>query len=294
MQCSIFVLGLLLAAQVAFAAETSAPRLKEWTLAGSLTGSPRQTTRTLPLSDQNNTVGWVPLPSLWDDFDGTTLNTNRWVAGLEWWNGKRPAWFSPANTSVSNGQLHLAMKREAPPPAFEALGYSNYTASAIHSVSRAHYGYYEIRAKAMSAAASSGFWFQVEEVPHTRTEIDVFEVCGKSPEHDRDYLMASHVFWTPGNEDHWQISSVWKTPWRFSDDFHVYGFEWREDELRWYVDGVLVRTLENGPWRNPLFLVLDTEVKSSWWGLPENSDLPAVFDIDYVHAWKPAPSAKPH
>ncbi len=39
--------------------------------------------------------------------------------------------------------------------------------------------------------------------------------------------------------------SNWISPWRLASDFHVYGFDWQPDTLRWYVDGVLVREAKN-------------------------------------------------
>ena len=65
-----------------------------------------------------------------------------------------------------------------------------------------------------------------------------------------------------------------------------YGFEWRKDELRWYVDGVLVHSQENSYWHNPLYLIFDSETMPDWFGMPADADLPSSFSINYVHAWK--------
>ena len=34
-------------------------------------------------------------------------------------------------------------------------------------------------------------------------------------------------------------------PWRLADDYQIYGFDWNKDEIKFYVDGVLVRSVEN-------------------------------------------------
>ena len=52
------------------------------------------------------------------------------------------------------------------------------------------------------------------------------------------------------------------------------------------MDGVLVRTQENSRWHNPLYLIFDSETMSGWFGMPDDSDLPSTFCIDYVRAWK--------
>src|SRR6516164_883876 len=46
------------------------------------------------------------------------------------------------------------------------------------------------------------------------TEVDVFELCGKSAAHDRRYYMTLHVSATPVKKRHWQVGSYWESPWR--------------------------------------------------------------------------------
>jgi dienelactone hydrolase len=78
-----------------------------------------------------------------------------------------------------------------------------------------------------------------------------------------------------------------------SDDYHVYGFEWGKDELRFYVDGVLVRSVENTHWHHPLHLIFDSETMPEWFGMPDDKDLPSTFSIEYVRAWKRSGSDRP-
>jgi beta-glucanase (GH16 family) len=276
----------LLSSGVLQAAEIKAPELKQWTLKGPLTNPPARVSDTLPLSDQANHAGWVKFEPLWDEFNAAALDTNKWAVGLHWWQGRQPAWFNPTNVVVRDGQLHLTMRREKVPTEFEKQGYTNYTSAALHSVARSGEGYYEIRARPMNSAGSSSFWFQVEDQPGWLTEIDVFELSGKARDQQHRYHMTTHVFRTPTVEGHWQAHAEFETPWPVAGDYHVYGFEWTRDELRWYIDGVLVRTQENSHWHNPLFLIFDSETMPDWFGMPQDSDLPSTFTIDYVRAWK--------
>ena len=138
----------------------------------------------------------------------------------------------------------------------------------------------------MNSGGSSSFWFQVEDVPGWLTEIDVFEIGGKAKGFERKYNMNLHVFKTPQEKKHWSVGGVWEAPWRFADDYHVFGLDWGKDEIRYYVDGVLVRSVENTHWHQPLFLIFDSETMPQWFGMPDDNDLPSTFSVEYVRAWK--------
>ncbi len=263
--------------------------IKEWTLKGPLSEAPGRISELLPLSDQQNKDGWVKFEPMWDDFDQAALDTNKWTVGMYWWQGRQPAWFNPRNVEVKNGQLHLTMRQEAIPAEMTTKGYHDYTSAALHTKARSSYGYYEVKARPMNSGGSSSFWFQQEdpkEFPGWATEVDVFELCGKSAEHDRRYYMTLHVSATPEEKRHWQVGSHWEAPRRFAEEFHVFGFDWGRTGLRWYVDGVLVHTVQNAHWHHPLFLIFDSETMPEWFGMPNDADLPSTFSIEYVRAWK--------
>ena len=130
--------------------------------------------------------------------------------------------FSDKNVTVSDGKLHLTMRKEKVPEEFEKLGYKDYTSAALHTKVRSGYGYYEVKAKPMNSGGSSSFWFQVEDVPGWLTEIDVFEIGGKAKGFEHKYNMNLHVFKTPQEKKHWSVGGVWEAPWRLADDYHVY------------------------------------------------------------------------
>lgn len=145
----------------------------------------------------------------------------------------------------------------------------------------------------MNSAGSSAFWFQREDAaqdPGWLTEIDVFEIGGKAKGLERKCNMTLHVFRTPDEKRHWSVGGAWTAPWPLAADYHVYGLDWTPDEIRWLVDGVLVHTVENTHWRQPLRMIFDSETMPDWFGMPHDADLPSTFDVEYVRAWKaPAP-----
>ena len=174
------------------------------------------------------------------------------------------------------------------PEKFEKQGYKDYTSAALHTKARSSFGYYEVKAKPMNSGGSSSFWFQVEDTPGWLTEIDVFEIGGKAKGFERKYNMTLHVFRTPQEKKHWSVGGIWVAPWRLADDYHVYGLDWEKDEIKFYVDGVLVRSVENTHWHQPLYLIFDSETMPKWFGMPDDKDLPSTFSAEYVRAWKKA------
>jgi len=272
---------------------------RTWTRVGSLGDTPKAVTDAFPLSDQQNREGWIKFEPLTDEFEGQQLDLRKWKLGIVGWNGRCPAMFSEKNITVSDGKLHLAMRKEKVPPEYEQQGFRDYTSAALHTAALAYYGYYEVKAKAMNSAGSSTFWFAIDYDGKWGdiTEIDVFEICGKPKDNKNIYNMNLHAWedgprridWVepgPPSNEHLEMHGEWEAPWRFADDYHVYGFEWGKDEVKYYVDGVVVRTAENTRWHSPLHLTLDSETFPYWFGMPDDRDLRSTFSVEYVRAWK--------
>ena len=226
---------------------------------------------------------WTAIPEFTDEFEGRELDLKKWQKGNPTWQGREPGLFVDANIAIKDGKLLLGMQfdQHTKMPA----GYHDYTCASVTSRNRVRYGYFEMRAKIMNNKGSSAFWF-FHNTPETWTEIDVFEMCaGGSPEAKKLHTNA-HVFHAPG------VTKEIAQPESFplsappEQDFHLYALEWDVDNLRWYVDGKLVRRLENTQWRQSLHLLFDTEVMEAWFGLPEKATLPATFQIDYLRTWQ--------
>jgi beta-glucanase (GH16 family) len=249
--------------------------------------TPKRTTDAYPLSDQENKGHWVKFEPISDEFSASQLDLTKWIPRSTSSNGHKPGLFREENVAISDGKLHLTMRKEKVPPQFEKQGYHDYTCSQVRSTAKALYGYFEIRAKAMDSAGSSAFWF-AGSGDGWRTEIDVYEISGKG-KFEQKYNMHLHVFYTPTENVHWQVGDAWLAPWRLADDFHVYGLDWAEKQITYYVDGVPVWRLDNTHWHQPLSLILDCETLMEWFGLPDGKDLPSTHSIDYVRAWKRQP-----
>jgi beta-glucanase (GH16 family) len=257
---------------------------KIWNRKGPLGETPKRISDALPLSDQKNEGHWRKFEPLSDEFNGDKLDGQKWTVNMTWWLGRQPALFSEHNVTVSDGKLHLTMRKEKVPSEFESKGFHDYTSAALYSKIASDYGYYEVEAKPMNSGGSSSFWFQQGTQPGMITEIDVFEIGGKAKGFEQKYNMTLHVL--NNLPQHWSVAGIWLAPWRLADAYHVYGLDWSKEELRFYVDGVLVRSVENTQWHYPLYLTFDSETMPEWFGMPDDRDLPSTFSVEYVRAWK--------
>ena len=255
-----------------------------WTRTGPLGPTPQLVKADLPLSDQQNRGGWTKFEPFSDEFNGSALDTNKWEPFRKW-KGRPPGLFCSSNVTVENGCLVLAMRKETVPEMKKDPKYHDYTSAILETIQSTRYGYFEIRARPMNSAGSSSFWFSGGP-KNWRTEIDVFEIGAKAVGRECAYNMNAHVFRENGKDDHWNTGGVWQAPWRFSDDYHVYGFEWSPQQLVYYVDGVAVRSLPNTHWHQPMRLIFDSETMPDWFGLPRDEDLPSTFRVDYLRVWK--------
>lgn len=251
---------------------------------------------TSPLAGPPAGSKWQPIPELTDEFEGDKLDSKKWHDHNPRWKGRPPAFFSKKNVSVSDGKLHLTAR--AQDLSDLPKEYHTFTTAAVKSKVRVLYGYFEIKCMPMNSRASSAFWFDAidKEKGKTvwQTEIDVFEICGRSPERDRLYPMNAHVWVTPQDgAKHWRRWSEWKAPFRFADDYHVYALEWDKNVIKWYVDGKVVREAENTHWHQPLNMDFDSETFPKWFGLPRKENLPSTFSIEYVRSWKKTENAEP-
>jgi beta-glucanase (GH16 family) len=167
-------------------------------------------------------------------------------------------------------------------------GYHTFTTAAVQSKARVKYGYFEMRCRPMDSRCSSAFWFYAID-PNIWTEIDVFEICGRHPDKawENKFFATTHVFKTPEDgENHWSDHEVWISPFRLADEFITVGLEWNKEEIKWIVNGEVIRKRENTHWHQPLTMNFDSETMPEWWGLPDPDDPTGYFMIEYIRSWK--------
>jgi beta-glucanase (GH16 family) len=159
-----------------------------------------------------------------------SLNTSKFEVANGWTNGNpfNSTWRSDCVT-FSNGIMTLKLDRDSGNPPYKS---GEYRTKDFYS-----YGYFEVRMKATKkqGTLSSFFTYTGPSDNNPWDEIDI-EILGKNT-----WQMQVN-YYTNGTGGH---ESFINLGFDASLDFHNYGFEWRRDYIKWYVDGKLVHT-ENG------------------------------------------------
>jgi beta-glucanase (GH16 family) len=263
-----------------------------------------------PASDPNNTGNWKLNPAFSDEFNGTSVDTAKWVLspGVDNWNGRLPGYYLASNATVSGGNLQLTLRRDVNnttiPASAQLMGYKGYTTGQVHTAANAPYGYYEVRMKVMDSSVDNAFWLYGVQGEY-RTEIDITEISsqlhgGTGPANAA--FTGAHLWAYPGHPvtgteypSGIEPYTFWTAPWSAAADYHVYGIDWNADTISWYVDGVQRRQSKNTYFVVPMQIVLDNEttIYENWFGTPLDSELPGTTYVDYLRAWTKSDNQNP-
>lgn len=121
-------------------------------------------------------------------------------------------------------------------------------------------------------------------------EIDILEYVGIEP----------YIAWqTVHYDDNGYKMQTSKTPMLkpISEDFHVFGIDWDEKRIAFYIDGIVTYTVDtsilnenNNPFNQPFFLLLNLSLGSyerkTMAGELDPSILPVRYYVDYVRVYE--------
>jgi beta-glucanase (GH16 family) len=234
----------------------------------------------LVMSDEFNTDG-LPNQNMWNYNIGT---------GSNGWGNNELQYYTdrPQNIKVENGMLKITAVKES------FMG-SAYTSARILTKGKFEqkYGRYEARIKLpfgkglwpafwmLGANSDTVIWPQCGE-------IDIMEYLGSKP---------TSIFGTvhgPGYSGGNAVSKNFVlTNDRYDNDFHIFGIEWGENYVNYYVDDVLYNQITPkdvpGEWvfNQPFYIILNMAVGGNFPGSP-NSDtvFPQSMLIDYVRVYQ--------
>lgn len=232
-----------------------------------------------------------------DEFDGNSLDLNNWTYdigtgsqfGLNGWGNNESQYYtnSTNNISVANGMLTITARQEN-------VGGQPYSSGRIKTLNKQYWTYGKIEAR-MKLPTGQGIWpafWMLPEGQFWPGEIDIMEIIGSQP----NTLHGTTHQGTVNNVI--SVGGSYTSPTPLPDQFHVYGIEWFEDNIKWYIDGIEYFTLNRSEvnytewlFAQDYYLLLNCAVGGNWPGYPDAStSFPQEFLIDYVRVYEAQPS----
>lgn len=152
-------------------------------------------------------------------------------------------------------------------------------------------GYIECKAKiAAGSGVHSTLWMVGTENTDTeRCEYDVFEALGNAP------TVLPFRLHPNGDETLTQRTLDLNVDVDLTQDFHIYGMLWENGQIKLYLDGALIYTLETATPQYPLILFLGLYKRQSgtgWTGAYDPNLGDIEFHVDYVKIYKVADTQK--
>jgi beta-glucanase (GH16 family) len=234
----------------------------------------------LVMSEEFDTNG-APNPSLWSYNIGT---------GSNGWGNKELQYYSdrPQNIKVEDGMLKITAIKES------FMG-SAYTSARILTKGKFEqkYGRLEARIKVpLGKGLWPAFWMlgaNSDTVIWPQCgEIDIMEYLGSKP---TTIFGSVHG---PGYSAENAITKNYVLPNnRFDNDFHIFGIEWDENKINYYIDDVLYNQITPkdvpGEWvfNQPFYFILNMAVGGNFPGSPNSETVfPQTMIVDYIRVYQ--------
>lgn len=241
-----------------------------------------------------------PWKFVWgDEFEGDKVDFENWHPEGGYVRNHELQYYTaaPTNLFVKDGYLVIRTLEEE--KVDHRVGKMKYTSASINTKGSQNwiYGRFVLRAKLPSGQAIwPAFWMCGENDQWPMDgEIDIFELWGGGSD---DGKICSNVHWMDGHRhkklntnESFQLPAGEK----FSDDFHIFMLEWDEEQLRFYLDGMLyaVKNIDTEGLKyafntQPHFLWVNTAVAPNMhgWGDASKNTYPQDYIIDYVRVYQ--------
>jgi beta-glucanase (GH16 family) len=235
---------------------------------------------------------------VWSDEFSGSLDKTAWAnqngdgcPGLCGWGNNELEYYTdrPDNLYFQDGKLIIEAKAE---------NYSgkSYTSSKILTQGKKPFKFGRLDIRAV-LPVGKGIWPAFWLMPDKSVfggwpksgELDMVEVLGH--EVNKTYGTI-HYGPGPGSTS---ITRNYVTPGKnFHEEFHVYSLEWKQDQIKWFVDGNLYSTINkadiganNYPFNEEFYLIFNLAVGGNWPGNPDASTyFPQWLIVDYVRLYQ--------
>ncbi|HET7896311.1 MAG TPA: glycoside hydrolase family 16 protein, partial [Flavisolibacter sp.] len=245
---------------------------------------------TTPIVYPGYTLAWQ------DEFSGSALDGGVWNYetgnGSGGWGNNELEYYtnSPKNVFVSNGNLIIEARKES-------IGGFNYSSARITTQNKKSftYGRIDIRAKLPKGKGIwPALWMLGNNIGSVGWpacgEIDIMELLGHEPA-----KMYGTLHYGASSATHGSKGSSYTLPTGiFYDRFHVYSMEWKQDQIKLFVDDNLFLTVNKSdlgtapyPFNAPFFFIFNVAVGGNWPGNPDGTTTyPQRMIVDYVRVFQ--------
>jgi len=249
---------------------------------------------------------WVLNPDFSDEFNGTSLDTSKWLDYHPTWKGREPGLFMPSQISVKDGYMQIRGEKMDKDTIVGKQTF-NVKCGAVVSKKTTFFGYYECRAKAAATTMSTTFWFSSDhykgpnKCDSYHLEWDIHESIGRGGDFTGKYfaygMHANSHFWyndcNGKRNDHRAQQVRFENEEESSKRFHVYG-GWLRDESSaslYYDNGegkhqkFYDKVMEK-PFNQPLYMRLVSETYPfPWIELPTDEELADTTKNTVYYDW---------
>ncbi|MFE2729311.1 family 16 glycosylhydrolase [Kitasatospora sp. NPDC059327] len=240
-----------------------------------------------------------------EEFDGTSLNTSKWLDSY------LPHWTStPANAkaryTIADGILTQRLDQDT--PAWNAKYDGTVKISSIQSYEKdwwhrfnydmpndhhepdfngysTKYGYFEIRAKNsdVGGGGHQALWMVGTDDTSSasaNSEIDMIETFFSQP---NNWRIGAYGWSDPNFLSNWWSSDTTVPSGSPTTEYHIYGMDWTPTQLNFYYDNQLYRTINDAP-NSPMGMILGlyTDAGSG----VHNDTWPKTWNVDYLRVFK--------
>lgn len=189
------------------------------------------------------------------------------------------------NVEVVDGMVRLVNRKEN-------RGGQEWTSGSIWTRRNFKYGYFECRYKyASETGTNNSFWLmtrQNDPEPNQgkRFEIDINEGHYPNEVNTNIHNWSDSSVNSNGKTEHPTSHKSYNYPLKdFSQDFHVFGMEWTENEIVFYLDRTEIRRVKNNFCFSPAPMMLSLAI-INWAGEVTDKIDRTFMEIDYVRVYK--------
>ncbi|WP_411896135.1 family 16 glycosylhydrolase [Winogradskyella sp. A2] len=257
-------------------------------------------------SKENNQIrkqieGNDPWNLVWsDEFNTETINLDNWnfqvlKAGQfndEWQRYTN----SSANAYIEDECLVIKAIHES-----DIHGMNQYSSARLHTANKQTWEYGKIEAR-IKLPKGKGIWpafwmlgANIDEnggdTPWPQCgEIDILELYGTKD----DSVIEANLHYADQSDSHAMMGAVsYKLKEGiFADNFHVFGLEWDENKISWFVDGqefasTSISDNERSEFHKEFFILLNLAVGGTYAGRPDSSSpFPQYMFIDWLRVYQ--------